>query len=593
VVNEDSRDIDFRVESDASANALFVQGSSGNVGIGVSPTTSYGNALQIHDTGTSGANLRLTDNTSGSGTGNGFEIIQIGVNNYMLNRENGFIAAYTNNAERMRIDSSGNVGIGAVPVGYSSALSALQLGGNANIAAESSTGASQFLHISQNANFDTDNSWEYISTDEATSYYQNNGTHVWRYAASGTAGNDISWSEAMRIDSSGNVGIGTGSPDNVGSTTALTINRASGNGQLSLMGNGTVYGRIFADNATGDLKMGNPTSNDVMFYTANTERMRIDSSGNLQLDPNNVGNKYLNLNTSASGDGHIILNRGGSNKWQITSGTTNALQFYNYTAGSESMRIDSSGNVGIGELSVDSKFHVKDSLASTGVGSSSSPIAIIQNERTNTGTSSSVLRFDTNEIAGTQQHERAAIGAEYDGSSDVNGRLMFSTADTSGNLQEAMRIDSAGAVTMPAQPAFHSGLSTNTSSITSGSTVVFNSTYVNRGNHYDTSTGIFTAPVAGFYSFTTRLLHQGVSNGHAVDSMMSKNNSASQGYSFLMQRHKYQANYTGHTGYLAEGTSAMIYLAAGDTFRVKYGGAQNTVIHGNPSWSYFCGHLVG
>ena len=83
----------------------------------------------------------------------------------------------------------------------------------------------------------------------------------------------------LNSQSGGNVGIGTSSPDNVGSTTALTINRASGNGQLSLMGNGTVYGRIFADNATGDLKMGNPTSNDVMFYTANTERMRIDSTG--------------------------------------------------------------------------------------------------------------------------------------------------------------------------------------------------------------------------------------------------------------------------------------------------------------------------
>jgi len=79
----------------------------GNVGIGVSPTTAYGKVTQIHDTGTSGANLRLTDATSGSGTGNGFEVIQIGANNYYINRENGIIAVYRNNAEVQRIDSNG------------------------------------------------------------------------------------------------------------------------------------------------------------------------------------------------------------------------------------------------------------------------------------------------------------------------------------------------------------------------------------------------------------------------------------------------------------------------------------------------------
>ena len=116
-------------------------------------------------------------------------------------------------------------------------------------------------------------------------------------------------------------------------------------------------------------------------------------------------------------------------------------------ADATAITVDSSENVGVGESSVDSKFHVKNSLSSTGVGSSSSPIAIIQNERANTGSSSSVLRFDTNEIAGTNQYARAAIGAEYDDSSNVNGRLMFSTADTSGNLQERMRILSGGGIT--------------------------------------------------------------------------------------------------------------------------------------------------
>ena len=108
------------------------------------------------------------------------------------------------------------------------------------------------------------------------------GTSSGNYLIFGTSG-----AEQARFVGN-NFGIGTTSPDNVGSTTALTINQSGGNGQLSLMGNGTVYGRIFADNATGDLKMGNPTSNDVMFYTANLERMRIESGGALLVTSNDI-----------------------------------------------------------------------------------------------------------------------------------------------------------------------------------------------------------------------------------------------------------------------------------------------------------------
>jgi hypothetical protein len=137
---------------------------------------------------------------------------------------------------------------------------------------------------------------------------------------------DTNGTERMRLDSSGNVQVSTGQ---------FTVGTTASTG-LQFINDGT-FGTIH--------------SADLKFRTAATERMRLDSSGNLTLDPNDVGNKYLSLNTSASGDGHILLNRAGSNKWQITSGTTNALQFYNYTAGSESMRIDSSGNLLVGTTS--------------------------------------------------------------------------------------------------------------------------------------------------------------------------------------------------------------------------------------------------
>ena len=166
------------------------------------------------------------------------------------------------------------------------------------------------------------------------------------------------------------------------------------------------------------------------------------------------------------------------------------------------------------------------------------------------------------------------------------------TGDTTIDPVLRMTIDSSGRVTTPNQPAFHVGVSAN-QTLASNSTVVFQQQFENRGSHYNTSNGIFTAPVTGFYSFTYRLLHESVSNGHSVDSNLVKNNSFSAGYVFQSQRHKYQADYTGFSGYIAESSSGMIYMAANDTMRVRYQGGQNSTIHNNQNWSYFCGHLVG
>jgi hypothetical protein len=72
------------------------------------------------------------------------------------------------------------------------------------------------------------------------------------------------------------------------------------------MGNGTVYGRIFADNATGDLKMGNPTSNDVMFYTANLERMRIGSNGDVAIGTSGETPSRFAVRLDANNDGNVF-----------------------------------------------------------------------------------------------------------------------------------------------------------------------------------------------------------------------------------------------------------------------------------------------
>jgi hypothetical protein len=90
----------------------LVVSSGGNVGIGTaSPTAQNGKVLHIHNS--SGAtDLRLTNNTTGTAIDNGTILTLSSSTAYLYNYENADFVFGTNNLERMRIDSSGNVGIG-------------------------------------------------------------------------------------------------------------------------------------------------------------------------------------------------------------------------------------------------------------------------------------------------------------------------------------------------------------------------------------------------------------------------------------------------------------------------------------------------
>jgi hypothetical protein len=118
VINDDSVDLDFRVESDNSTHALFVEGSSSNVGIGVTAPT---RSLVLGKGDSTGVQTQYTNSTTGAALGDGFTVgIDGSENAEFWNFENTNMLFATNGTERMRIDNVGNLLVGSTSLAVSS-----------------------------------------------------------------------------------------------------------------------------------------------------------------------------------------------------------------------------------------------------------------------------------------------------------------------------------------------------------------------------------------------------------------------------------------------------------------------------------------
>ncbi len=350
--------------TDSGTGSLYIQGTSGvfirsaDGGETLAAFTDDGAATLYYDnsakiaTTATGVDVSSTDATvnfvSSRGTGATHTITTGGANSLnfninaasggdiYVNAENKIFRSAAGSTEHMRIDSSG-----AVIINNSGGDAQLYMGGT--------SGTSRM----------------YLARSGSDSLLWNVSNGNMRFGTNNA--------ESMRIDSSGNVGIGTSSPTFL-TGSGLEVSRSgSATVRVERTGATASAGEFFAGN--DKVVLGTATNTHLQFRTNNTERMRIDTSGNVginrtpsyELDVggnDNAGCAVRIIAGSDSGADAILRIQ-----CTATAGTRDSAIYFGdsantaigrityghenddfrfFTNNTEKMRIDSSGKVGIG-----------------------------------------------------------------------------------------------------------------------------------------------------------------------------------------------------------------------------------------------------
>jgi hypothetical protein len=220
----------------------------------------------------------------------------------------------TGATKNLTISTAGNLGLGVTP--FANSLSK----GLDWVSGAGVFGSSNNAYWTANAYYDS--AWKYKATAAAAFLGMESGSFRFNIAASGTAGNAITFTEAMRLDASGNLIVGGTTTFGGGAswTKSFTVNGSTGSTSDAGVdiigyrtGNGDVGGLGFLNAASSNARIatiygersGADNSGILGFHTmsagTSAERARIDSIGNLLVGTTSGTSKLVVTTTTASG----------------------------------------------------------------------------------------------------------------------------------------------------------------------------------------------------------------------------------------------------------------------------------------------------
>jgi|LakMenEpi03Aug12_release.lakeMendotaPanAssembly.Ray.scaffolds.fasta_scaffold81284_8 hypothetical protein len=220
-------------------------------------------------------------------------------------------AVTTAGAERYRVDSAGNCGIGVTPSAWVAGAKALQFGAYGALA-QSSSGNIELSFNSYNSGA---GAYKYLQTDTA-SLYRASSVHSWFVAPSGTAGNAITFTQAMTLDASGNLALGQSSSALQSGGTGITIYGSTAS-ELKFLNSTT--GSSANDGtalvtSVNNFSINNRESGSVSIGTTNTQRMIVKTDGQVRFVP-------LAADPGGAEAGDVYYNSS-SNKLKCYNGST-------------------------------------------------------------------------------------------------------------------------------------------------------------------------------------------------------------------------------------------------------------------------------